>query len=150
MTATLTGTAPANAGCVPGTSPGSRTATRCSWMLTGLVSVFLLLDAAAKLARVQPVLDSFGELGWPEHLVLPVGLLLLGCVVLHLVPRTSIVGAVLLSAYLGGAVAANLRVEAPLLSTVLFPVYLAGAVWLALFLRDSRVRALSALADPAG
>lgn len=111
--------------------------------LTGLACLFLLVDAAAKPARTQPVLDSFAELGWPVRLVVPVGLLL-GCTVLHLVPRTSILGAVLLTAYLGGAVAANLRVEQSLLSTVLFPVYVAGVVWLALFLRDPRVRALLA------
>lgn len=140
MTTITTATVPA--GSAGRTAPTSRTTARASWLLTGIVSLFLLVDAAAKLARAQPVLDSFAELGWPRHLAVPVGLLLLGCVVLHLVPRTSIVGAMLLTAYLGGAVATHLRVEAPLISTVLFPVYVAGAVWLALFLRDPRVRAL--------
>jgi len=122
----------------------STAVTRTGWAVTAVVSLLLLLDSAAKLARLQPVRDSFADLGWPDHLIVPVGLLLLGCVVLHLVPRTSIVGAALLTAYLGGAVATHVRVEGPLFSTVLTPVYVAIAVWVGLYLRDARVRALIA------
>ena len=120
----------------------STTAHRIGWVLTGLVSLLLLVDAATKLVRAQPVLDSFAELGWAEHLAVPVGLILLVCTVLHLVPQTSVLGALLLTAYLGGAMATNLRVEKPLLSTVLFSVYLGVALWAGLVLRDGRVRAL--------
>ena len=126
------------------TAPRARRAEYVSWALTGVVSVFLIAVGAAKLARPKPVLDSFAELGWPSDLTVTVGLLLLGCVALHLIPRTSILGAGLLTAYLGGAVGANLRIEAPLLTHVLFPVYVAAVVWLALYLRDPRVRALVA------
>ena len=120
----------------------STTEHRIGWALTGLVRLLLLVDAATKLVRTKPVLDSFAELGWAEHLAVPVGLILLVCTVLHLVPRTSVLGTLLFTAYLGGAMATNLRVEKPLLSTVLFSVYLGVALWAGLVLRDGRVRAL--------
>ena len=122
----------------------SRARVRAGWVLTGLVSAFLLFDAAAKIARIEPVLDSWRELGWPTSLSVPVGLVLVGGVVVHLVPRTAVLGAVLLSAYLGGAVATHLRLEQPLLSTTLFPVWVGLALWAGLALRDPRVRALVA------
>ena len=125
----------------PTRTPGSR---RARQVLSGLVVAFLLVDAAGKVARIQPVLDSFDELGWPSSLAPVVGLVLLGGVVLHLVPRTAVLGAVLLTAFLGGAVATHLRVEQPLLSTTLFPVYLAVALWAGLALRDPRVRGMLA------
>ena len=116
--------------------------TRAGWVLSGLVCLFLAVDALAKIARIDPVLDSFTQLGWPHRMSVPVGLVLLGGVVVHLVPRTAVLGAVLLSAYLGGAVATHLRAEQPLLSTTLFPVYVGVALWAGLALRDRRVRAL--------
>lgn len=74
----------------------STTEHRIGWVLTGLVSLLLPVDTATRLARAQPVLGSVAELGWAEHLALPVGPILLLCTVLHLVPRTSVLGALLL------------------------------------------------------
>ena len=90
--------------------------------------------------NVQPVQDANRVLGFPPGAALGIGLVELVCVALYLVPRTAVLGAVLLTGYLGGAVSAQLRIEAPLFSTLLFPVYLGTAVWVGLWLRDARVR----------
>jgi hypothetical protein len=79
-------------------------------------------------------------LGFDQGAAVGIGLLELACVALYLVPRTAVLGAVLLTGYLGGAVAAQLRIDAPLFSTLLFPVYVGVALWVALWLRDARVR----------
>ena len=111
-------------------------------ILSGLAAAFLLLDATGKLLKVPPVIEGSASLGWPESTVFPVGVLLLAGVVLYLVPRTAILGAIYLAAYLGGAVATHVRCGNPLLTHVLFPIYMALLVWGALYLRDVRVRAL--------
>jgi hypothetical protein len=107
--------------------------------MTGLAVLFLLFDSAAKLLEVQPVIDGALQLGYPRGSVFGLGLTLLTCVVLYAVPRTSAVGALLLTGYLGGAVATHVRVESPLLSHVLFPVYVAAIAWAGLLLRDARL-----------
>ena len=113
-------------------------------VLSGLAVLFFLFDSAAKLARSAPSLKGTVELGFPTSSVIPIGIILLACTIIYLIPRTSIVGAVLLTGYLGGAVAAQLRVGNPLASHTLFPIYVAVLVWGGLFLRDRRVRALLA------
>ena len=120
----------------------ARGQVRAGQVLSALVCLFLVVDALAKVARLGPVLDSWRELGWPTSMSVPVGLVLLGGVVVHLVPRTAVLGAVLLTGYLGGAVATHLRLEQPLLSTTLFPVWVGLALWAGLALRDPRVRLL--------
>jgi hypothetical protein len=120
----------------------SGTATRVGWGLTVLVGAFLLFDAVTHLLAIQPVLDAFADLGFPAHLARGLGVLELLCLIAFLVPRTSVLGAVLLTGYLGGAVAAQVRIEAPLLSALLFPVYTGLMLWAGLYLRDSQVRAL--------
>jgi hypothetical protein len=104
--------------------------------------LFLLFDSTGKLLKVAPVVAGTGELGYPETVIRTLGVILLLCVVTYLVPRFSIVGAVLLTGYLGGAVATHVRVGSPLLTHVLFPVYVAAFVWLGLWLRDVRLRRL--------
>jgi hypothetical protein len=113
-------------------------------VLTGLAVAFMLFDSAGKLLRLDPVLRGTAELGYQTSAILPIGLMLLACVVLHLVPRTAVLGAVLLTGYLGGAVASQLRLGNPLLTHTLFPIYFAALVWGGLYLRDGRVRGLLA------
>jgi hypothetical protein len=109
---------------------------------SGLVILFLLFDATIKIIRLAPALEGTARLGYSVSIVLPLGIVLLVCVVLYMIPRTSILGAILLTGYLGGAVASNVRVGNPLFGYILAPVYVAVLLWLGLFLRDSRVREL--------
>jgi hypothetical protein len=111
-------------------------------ILSGIAVAFLLVDALGKLARVAPVIEGTVQLGYPESAVLPMGVLLLAGVVLYVIPRTSLLGAIYLAAYLGGAVATQYRVGAPLATHVLFPVYVAVFVWGGLALRNPRLLAL--------
>jgi hypothetical protein len=104
--------------------------------------LFLAVDAAGKLLRVAPVVARTIELGYPASSVIVIGVLELLCVVMYVIPRTSVVGALLLTGYLGGAVATHLRVESPLFTHVLFPIYVACFVWSGIALRDVRLRAL--------
>jgi hypothetical protein len=115
---------------------------RVGWSLSGLAAAFLLVDAAGKLMQVQPVIEGSASLGWPPSTVFPIGVLLLLGVALYLIPRTSVVGAIYLAAYLGGAVATHVRVGSPLATHVLFPVYVAALVWGGLALRKPRLLAL--------
>lgn len=109
-------------------------------VLSGLAVAFLLVDSVGKLLEVQPVIDGTLSLGYPRHIVFTLGVLLLTSVVAYLHPRTSVLGALLLTGYLGGAVATHVRVESPLLTHVLFPTYLAAMLWGGLVLRDARLR----------
>lgn len=129
------------------TTVPSRTTSPSVWagrLLSGLVILFLLMDGLMKLSPIQPVTDTMASLGWPADPVTArgLGLLLLGIAALYAWPRTAIGGAILLTGYLGGAVATHLRVGSPLFSHVLFGVYLGAAAWLGLWLRDPRLRAL--------
>ena len=111
-------------------------------ILSGLIAAFLLLDAAMKFAQPKPVAASFARLGWPLHLSPVLGWILLASTMLYLVSRTAVLGAILLTGYLGGGVATNLRLELPLFSQILSPVYVGVLVWGALWLRDVRLREL--------
>ena len=115
---------------------------KCSGrILSGVVSAFLLFDGGAKLLKVAPVVEALTRLGYPESTIIGIGALLLACTALHIVPRTAVFGAVLLSAYLGGAVATNLRVSGPMVP-IIFPALFGIVVWAGLYLRDSRLRSL--------
>jgi hypothetical protein len=111
-------------------------------VLTGLSVAFLLFDATLKVLRRAPAVEGTIALGYPASTVLGIGLAELACVALYVVPRTSFLGAILLTGYLGGAIATHVRVGNPLFSHVLFPVYVALLIWGGLYLRDERVRAL--------
>lgn len=121
----------------PSAQPSGR--TWAGRIMSGLVIAFLAFDAAVKLLRLAPVVDGTVALGYPAGIVLPLGLVLIACVAAYAVPRTSVPGAILLTAYLGGAVATHARVGDPLFKHVLFPVYVAALVWGGLCLPDRRV-----------
>ena len=114
-----------------------------------LAILFLLADAAAKLLVLPAAVEGTIELGYPEGLVLVIGIIELVCVAAYALPWTAVLGAVLLTGYLGGAVATHVRCGSPLLTHVLFPIYLALLVWGALFLRDARLGTLLPLRSPA-
>lgn len=122
------------------TSTGRRWVGRT---MSGLAVAFLLFDSAMKLAMVQPVVEASERMGFPIDTARPVGVILLACVAIYLVRRTAVLGAVLLTGYLGGAIASHLRLEDPLLSHTLFPIYFGVLVWGGLYLRDARVRAIA-------
>lgn len=108
-------------------------------VIGGLITAFMLLDAAMKFAKPPQVAEAFVRTGWPIDLSVPLGTILLTSLVLYLIPRTSVLGAILLSAYFGGAVATNLRLHEPLFSHTLFPVYFGVLTWLSLWLREPRL-----------
>jgi DoxX-like family len=110
--------------------------------ISGLAVLFLLFDAVIKVIRIDPVVESFAQLGYPVSIARGIGILELFCVALYLIPRTSVTGVVLLTGYLGGAVATHVRVGSPLFSHVLFPFYIGAMLWIGLCLRDDRLRAL--------
>ena len=120
------------------------------WVVTGLVGAFLAMSASFKFLTPDIVRETMTGLGWPAHHDLMIGIIETACVVLYLVPRTALLGAILETALLGGAVATNVRVDNPLFSHELFGVYLGVLVWLGLWLRDPRVRALLPLRSPHG
>jgi hypothetical protein len=114
----------------------SKVRLRAGQTITGLTVAFLLFDAFGKFARPAAVVDAFARTGWPIELATTIGAILLVCTVLYVIPRTSVVGAILLTGYLGGAVATNLRLENPLFSNTLFPVYFGVLIWAGLCLRE--------------
>jgi hypothetical protein len=116
--------------------------TRAGFVCGVLAALFLLLDATAKVLAARPAVEGTVALGYPAGLVVGLGVVELACVVAYVVPRTAVLGAILLTGYLGGAVATHVRIGNPLASHVLFPVYVALLVWGGLFLRDARLRAL--------
>ena|SRR5579884_16596 len=107
-------------------------------ILSALAILFLAFDAILKFFRPVVVTEAFTRLGYPPSLIIPLGIVLLIATVLYAIPRTSVLGAILLTGYLGGAVATHARVGDPLVSHVLFPVYLGVLLWGGLYLRDSR------------
>ena len=117
-------------------------------VLGGFAIAFLTFDAVIKLARLGPAVTGTVQLGYPPSVILGIGLVEILCVLAYAIPRTAIVGAVLLTGYLGGAIATHVRVGSPLATHVLFPTYVAALIWGALLLRG-RLRALLA-APPAG
>jgi hypothetical protein len=104
-------------------------------VLSALVTAFLLFDVSLKLLHPPMVVEGTAKLGFPESSILVTAILLLGSLVLHLVPRTAVLGAVLLTGYLGGAVATHLRVGDPVFSHTVFPVYVGVLIWAGLVLR---------------
>jgi hypothetical protein len=110
-------------------------------VLSAVASLFLLVDAIMKLVKPPIVVQSTLQLGYAESAILGIGLTLLVCTLLYIVPRSSILGAVLLTGYLGGAVASNIRAGMPVFNVV-FPMIMAALLWGGLWFRDLRVRNL--------
>ena len=126
---------------LPATKPNSL----ARWggrVLSALPVLFLSVDGVFKVLRHPEVLKASATLGIPESITMAIGLILLSCVALYVVPRTAPLGAALLTGYLGGAVFVHMRVGDPLFSHTLFPIYVGAMIWAGLFLRDSRVRNL--------
>lgn len=111
-------------------------------VLSGLAIVFLLFDGAIKLVPLDIVITTSQQLGIPTELARTLGVLTLACTILYAIPRTSVLGAILLTAYMGGAIYTHVRAGSPLFTHTLFGVYLAMLIWGGLYLRDERVRAL--------
>jgi hypothetical protein len=123
-------------------APRSKWALWAGWGMTGLVVLFLLFDGATKLAMERHVVEATKEIGYPLDVIPALGIICLVCTVLYVVPRTAVLGAILLTGFLGGAIASKVRIDAPLFSSTLFGVYVALLVWGGLYLRDDRLRAL--------
>jgi hypothetical protein len=130
------------------TLPVAKKTLWAGYVLSALPVLMLLMSAVMKFAQPPPVKEGFARLGVPEHLALGLGILELGCVIIYLIPQTAVLGAILLTGYLGGAVFTHLRVGDPFLGPVSFGVL----IWGGLFLRDPRLRALiplrAAVRDP--
>ena len=114
-------------------------------IVTALVFLFMLFDSGIKVLRMAPAVEGTARLGYPTSLVLPIGVVALVCTLLYAIPRTSILGAVLLTGYLGGATATQVRVQDP---WFVFPVAIGVMVWVGPFLMDERLRALIPLRSP--
>ncbi len=110
-------------------------------VLSALPALFLLFDAVMKLVKPAAVVEATVELGCPESVILPLGIALLACTVLYLIPRTAVLGAILLTGYLGGAVATHVRVGDEAFPVV-FPVIVGALLWAGLYVRDQRLRSL--------
>jgi hypothetical protein len=130
------------------TAPQSRVATRPKWVqrtgwaVSGLMIAFLLFDSMSKLALERHVVAATATLGYPLDVIRPLGLICLVSTILYAIPRTSILGAILLTGYLGGAIASKVRIEDPMFSSVLFGLYFGLLVWGGLYLRNGQLRAL--------
>jgi hypothetical protein len=129
------------AGTIPTSHAGSNRMLWTGRVLSGIAVAFLIFDSAGKLLQVQPVIEGTRQLGYPEDVVFGLGVTLLSCVLAYVIPRTSVLGAVMLTGYLGGAVATHVRVGSPILTHILFPAYVAALLWGGLMLRDARLRA---------
>lgn len=126
----------------PATTTTSKPALWTGRALSTLAILFLLLDAVLKLVKPAEVVEGTSLLGFPESVITGLGITLLACTILYTVPRTAILGAILLTGYLGGAIATHVRVENPLFTHILFPTYLAAIFWGGLYLREPRLRQL--------
>ena len=123
------------------TGTASGAASWAGWVVTSLVTLFLIFDGGTKVLRVTPVLEACAKVGLAPDTVVVVGTILLACTALYVVPRTTVLGGLVLTAYLGGAVATHLRAGSSLFETV-FPIGFAGLAWLGIVLREPRVLAM--------
>jgi DoxX-like protein len=126
-----------------GVSKGTLWAAR---IISGLVALFLLLDGGMKLVKPAFVVEETMRLGYRESVIFPLGVVLIVCTILYLIPRTAVFGAILLTAYLGGAVATHVRAGEPV-SSVVFAIVFAVLVWLGLYLRNPTLRLLVPLSS---
>jgi hypothetical protein len=125
-------------------APVSSGALWAGRVLSGIIVLFMIFDGAIKLPPLDIVTQTMVPLGWPAdpNVARMLGVIGLISTALYALPRTSVLGAILLTAYMGGAIATNVRVDNPLFSHTLFGVYLGIILWGGLYLRDPRVRAL--------
>jgi len=110
-------------------------------IVSGLPALFLLVDGAMKLVKPAVVVEATTKLGYSESLIVPIGILLIVCTIIYLIPATSVLGAILLTGYLGGAVATHVRAGGDVFP-IIFPIIFGALLWLGLYLHDTRLRAL--------
>ena len=120
----------------------SKTSRIIGWVLSILVILFLLFDVSGKFMKPEVVIKGTMDLGYPENTITLLGIILLICTLLYAFPKTAILGAVLLTGYMGGAIATHIRVENPLFTHILSPVYMAIFFWGGLYLRSMKLRKL--------
>lgn len=125
-----------------GTLANPRLMTAAGRAMSGLAMAFLAFDTTIKLLKIEPVVTAFAALGYDPAVARPIGVVILACLVLYAIPRTAVLGAVLTTGLLGGAMASHVRIDSPLFTHTLFSVYLGLLVWGGLWLRDPRLRAL--------
>jgi hypothetical protein len=123
-------------------SSSSKAMLWAGWGMSGLTVVFMLFDGISKLALERHVVEATTKIGYPEGVIRPLGIVILACTILYAIPRTAIFGAILLTGFLGGAVASKVRLEDPLFGSILFGAYIGILAWGGLYLRDDRIRAL--------
>jgi hypothetical protein len=124
------------------TLPGSNSQVWAGRILSGIVVAFMLFDAVIHLLRIQPVVEAFARLGLPLSLSAILAIVEFICILAYALPRTSVLGAILLTGYLGGAVAIQVRAGSSLFGESLFPVYVGIVAWGGLFLRDQPLRSI--------
>ena len=125
---------------VPAPAAISRASIWSGRTVSGIIAVLLALDAGLKVFMLGPAVEGTAQLGYPSYVVFPLGFIEAVSLVLYLIPRTSILGAVLWTGYLGGAVATHVRLDNPLFTHTLSPIYVAILLWGGLWLRDRRLR----------
>ena len=132
------------------TAPVSKIGLWAGRVMSGLVILFLIFDVVFKFIKPPPapVVETMAHLGWALTLAPVLGIVLLVSTALYAIPNTSVLGAILLTGYLGGAIATHLRVGDPLFSHVLFPTYLGALLWGGLYLRENRLRTLIPFRTP--
>jgi hypothetical protein len=124
------------------TPQGSRSQVWAGRILTAIAVLFLTFDIAMKLFQVPQAVEGTVQLGFPARVILPLGVIQAVCLTLYLLPRTAVLGAVLWTGYLGGAIATHVRLGNPLFTHTLFPIYIALLLWGGLWLRDRTLRAV--------
>jgi hypothetical protein len=110
-------------------------------IISALVVLFLLFDSITKVLKVAPVMEASAQLGYPVSTIVGIGITLLVCTAVYVIPRTSVLGAILLTGYLGGAIASNVRIGNQTFNTI-FPIIFGVLIWAGIFLRDTRLGAL--------
>jgi hypothetical protein len=125
--------------------PSSSLSKKSLWagrIITGLVAAFLVFDAVIHIMKPAPVVEAFAKLNFPIRFAVPLGIIELACILLYVIPRTSILGAIFLTGYLGGAIAIQLPTGNPFFGEVVFPAYIAVFLWGGIYLRDERLRTM--------
>ena len=125
-------------------TPGNSKMQWAGYLLSAIPVLMLLMSAIMKISKNAMVMEGMPQMGYPVALAVPIGVVELLCTILYLVPRTSVLGAILLTGYLGGATATHVRIEEPFVGPVIFGILL----WGGLFLRDARIRALIPFRKP--
>lgn len=120
-------------------APVANTTIRARRIISALAVLFLAFDGIIKVLKLAPAVEATTQLGYPAGLVITIGVLELTCLAVYVIPRTSVLGAILLTGYLGGAIATQVRAGTPLFSIV-FPIIIGALIWGDLFLRDERLR----------